>query len=175
MKLLGVTAAAFILTATAGAATPSRDMAQAMKALHYPKAGALKIGCRTISGGFRCKATYRHHRVRRFYAKWATSFPGLICAGRTLAGCKQLRRGFITNAEAARVSVRGAAQEVSRGYMALHYDAAQPYPNTICAQSTQPSTWSFCYFVSNTSSVNLAVHMGKVKTGYVTTITAVTY
>ena len=170
-RWVAVVVAALVLVSSA-AASPSRDMATALRALHYPKPGALKMGCRGATV-FRCKATYRHHRVRRFQAKWA-AMGGFICAGKTIAGCNILRHGFLSPTVVG-TDPRGAAQQTARGYMTLHYQAPDPYIAPGCVQSTQPSTWSFCYWISDTAKINITVHLAKVKAGYVTTVTAAEY
>ena len=152
-------------------------MATAMKALNYPKAGAVTVGCRTSGAGFQCKSTYRHHRVRRFYAEWASAWGargGFICAGAKLSACKPLRHGFVPGYEVRRVGGSGAAGEVSRAYMAIHYNDPQPFVGPNCIQPTTPSTWSFCYALNN-GNINVTVYMGHANGGYVTTVTGMLY
>jgi hypothetical protein len=153
-------------------------MATAMKALNYPKAGAVKVGCRTSGAAFQCKATYRHHRVRRFYAEWASAWGdrgGFICAGAKLSACKTLRHGFVPSYEVQRLGGPDVgAYEVSRGYMDIHSNDPEPQIAANCVQPTKPSTWSFCY-ARNNGNINVAVHMGHANGGYVTTATETLY
>lgn len=169
---IGVALLAALILASTAAAGSSRDMVSAMKALHYPKAGAVKLGCRTAGAGFRCKAAYRHHRVRRFYAEWR-SIGGFICAGTRPATCKILRHGFLPTAQTD--NSPDAALLASRGYMTIKYNDPQPYsPKKPCVPSTAPSSWSFCYAL-DTSDVNVTVTVKHVKTGYITTTAATLY
>lgn len=171
MTKAGVTSAiAALVLAGAAAASSGGNMAAAMRALHYPKAGAVKLTCRRAGAGFACKATYRHRKVRRFYAAWQAT-GGWVCAGAKPATCKTLRHGFIVGAP---TDLRGAAEQTAIGYMALKYQAPQPFVDPNCTQPTTQNSWSFCYKL-DTGSVNVTVHLAKAKGGYVTTTTAALY
>ena len=161
---------ALILTGTAASGS-SQGMATAMKTLHYPRSGAIKLGCRTAGAGFNCKATYRHHRVRRFYAEWRAT-GGFICAGAKPATCKLLRHGLVTTTLAQ--TAQDAAFQASRGYMTIHYQDPQPFAGSGCQSTTLPSSWSFCYAL-NSGSVGVTVTVKQVKAGYITTTSATVY
>ena len=172
MKVGVALLAALIITGTASAAGSSRDMVSAMKSLHYPLASPVKLGCRTAGAGFACKATYRHHRIRRFYAEWRAT-GGFICAGAKPATCKILRHGFIPTGQTDNSA--DAALLASRGYMAINYNDPQPFSaKKPCVPSAAASSWSFCYAL-DTSDVNVTVTVKQVKTGYITTAIAILY
>ncbi len=148
-------------------------MAAAVKALHYPKAGAIKVGCRMAGSAFNCKATFRRHRIRRFSAEWASS-GGYVCAGSKITTCKVLRHGFIPTSQAFPNDQRGTAELAARGYMTFKYQDPQPLVVATCPQTGGPSTWSFCYYLDQ-SKLNVTIALNHVRTGYITTTTAVPY
>ena len=166
-------AAALALAATASA-TSTVNIAPAMKALHYPKAGALKLTCRRAGAGFNCKATYRHHRIRRFYAAWQVT-GGYLCAGSKPSTCRTLRHGFAAG-NYTTADLPGVAEMVSRGYMTLKYaiPANQTSRDPNCTQTTAPSSWSYCYKL-DTGGVNVTIHLAKARGGYITTTSASLY
>ena len=146
-----------VIAGTAEATTAGKDMAAAMRALHYPKTGALKVGCHTVgttSGSFHCKATYKHHHTRWFYAKWAVE-GGWVCAGTRLTGCRTLRHGFT------RTATNDAADLAARGW-----DGNTGQPTGFC-QPAGTLKWA-CGFTTGTVTIT----MKKARGGY--TITAST-
>lgn len=176
MSKVGVAVlAALVLAAPAAAATPRKDMAAAMRALHYPKAEALKVGCRKAGPRFRCKALYRHNRHRVFYAAWASALggrAGWICAGRKAAACKTLRHGFIPNSQIkVNGSVEFSADQAAQGYMSIFHNTNVTYAGSGCTTTTRPSTWTFCFAWTNNTSIGVTIHMAKTRSGYVTSAT----
>jgi hypothetical protein len=169
-RTLIVIVVALAFTGMAAGATGSlrQDMQTAVRALNYPKAGALKVSCHGAST-YRCVATYRHHRHRVFYASWHYEFGqvGWICAGPSAANCKLLRRTFVTNARAG----DGTAEMASRGYMAIHYNDPQPYIGQDCPKKPAP-VYTFCYAGNNNTSFAVYVTLKKVKTGYIVSVTS---
>lgn len=171
MKTTLVLAAALVLTGAAAASTVNppwtlKDIKTAVRAVGYPKPHPLRLGCKglgaaTTSGAytsFRCTARYRHHVRRRFFVE-GKGEGGWLCAGKTLAGCKLLRRGFLT---AATVGTQGLAASVdiaARGYMMNHYGS---YQATGFCKQTASLSWS-CPFVEATVTLTLR----KAKGGYV--------
>ena len=172
MKFAGVIVVALLVTASASADVPAtgwarKDMVAAVKAIKYPKPGARKISCRGLGTpdttgrytAFRCTTTYTHHR-RRAFVIGGDGEGGWLCAARTLAGCKLLTHGFVTNGEVAKDSSLSAAADIAaRGYMGNHYGSYQP--TGFCKQQSA-ATWS-CGFT--TATVTLT--MRHTTTGYV--------
>ena len=163
---------AALVLAGAATASPSTDMAAAIRALHYPKAGALKVGCRAAGTSFRCKATYRHRRHRIFYAGWAMT-GGYICAGPRSTGCKILSHGFIPN-DQIETTVSYAAEQAALGYMHLKYGEVNPQIAPDCPATTRSSTWVDCYYGPSTR-IAVTVHLAKARGGYLTTVAAASY
>ena len=67
---------------------------------HYPVAHPKKLTCRGLGAGvkgrytsFRCVATVKPHRQRRFYTR-PIAKGGWLCAGKKLSHCVMLARGF---------------------------------------------------------------------------------
>lgn len=147
----------------AAAATTGRakTMAVAARAIHYPKAGALKVTCRG-KASYRCVATYRHHRRRVFYARWDYYGGGWIDAGPKLATAKLLRNGFALPGDPA-----GISELAARGFMANHYNSPQPYVAYLCKQ-TATWTWTCGYKLDN-GTANISITLKKVKAGFVFT------
>lgn len=176
MKVTLTLVAFLLLCSSAGAATTvNGNMAAAIRALHYPKAGALKLGCKASGDHFNCKAIYRHHRVRRFQAEWsATPAAGLICAGKRISACGLLAHGFVP-ADQVGTTQSGTAGQVALGYMHVVKDVHDVYVGSGCPQSSQPSTWTFCYAWTDSSNIGVTVNLRHVKTGYVTTTTSAIY
>lgn len=169
MKVGVVLVAALILTGTAAAAPTGKTMASTVKALHYPKPGAKTVACRNSGAGYKCKAVYRHHRRRVFYAEWANS-GGWVCAGKTLIGCKVLRHGFVSKATEARYAQYGGLSAYagisSTGYLENKYQAT---PNAVspCAADGNLS-WSCAYSVTS-GDVTVKISYRPVKTGWLIT------
>lgn len=161
---------ALMLAASTSAAGPNvpwstKDMKTAIRAIAYPKPHPKKLACKgsgaTTSGefaSFRCVATYRHHRHHRFSIE-GQGEGGWLCAGKTLATCQLLRRGFLTSQA---VNIQGMGPSVdlaARGYMANKYGAYQA--KGFCKQTTS-STWT-CQFVEATVTLTVKAARG----GYV--------
>jgi hypothetical protein len=141
-------------------------MGAAIRALHYPKAGALKETCRGRTT-FKCVATYRHRRHRVFYAQWQ-GLGGWLCAG-TKTTCKPLRHGFVPTARAAfNGGPAGTAELAARGYMGNHYGIFDPNVSSPCSK-TGPSSWACGYYNTDTSTVTVTVTLKSAKGGYVLT------
>ena len=172
MKTIGVTLFAAFLFAATASATSTVNIAPAMKALHYPKAGALKLTCRRSGDGFNCKAVYRRNITKRFYAAWQAT-GGYLCAGTNQSACKTLHHGFVTGSYA-QTDLPGVAEMVSRGYMALKYNDPQPFSDGNCTPATAANSWSYCYKL-DTGGVNVTIHLAQAKGGYITTTSATTY
>lgn len=176
MKLIPLVIAVAVFAGTAAAAgTPvawtKKDMTTAIRAIGYPKPHAKKLACaglgmRDTAGrytSFRCVATYTHHRRRVFYTA-GIGEGGWLCAGKTAAGCKLLRRGFVTTAEVAvQSSLGGVADTAARGYLVDH----DMFPYQVvhfCQQDG--SAWS-CPFTVNNQPVTVTISLAKAKGGYV--------
>jgi len=171
-SLFAAILAALVLAGTAGAATPTtswarKDIYSAVKAIGYPKPHPKKLGCHGIgvadsTGGhtaFRCTATYTHHR-RRMFVIGGIGEGGWLCAAKTLAGCKLLRKGFVTSAEVSADGSMGAAADLAaRGYMVNHYGSYQA--TGFCKQQGS-STWA-CGFTTATVTLTITRARG----GYV--------
>jgi hypothetical protein len=119
--------AALVFAATASAATPTGgwtkpDMKTAIRGLGYPKPHPKKLGCKAAgSTAFRCVATYRHHRHRRFVIGGTGVW---LCTGKTLDGCNWLHHGFVTSTQLEQHyagHLATAALFAARGYMAIKY------------------------------------------------------
>ena len=172
MRAIGVTLfAAFLFAATASAAS-TVNIAPAMKALHYPKAGAVKLTCRRAGVGFSCKAVYRRNVTKRFYAAWQAT-GGYLCAGARPSTCQTLRHGFVVGSYGT-TDLPGVAEMVSRGYVALKYNDPQPFGDGNCTPATAPNSWSYCYKL-DTGGVNVTIHLARAKGGYITTTSATMY
>lgn len=177
MKLALAFLAALILAASASAATTptvawsKKDIQAAARALSYPKPHPKKLSCRGRgdgSGGryvsFRCVATYRHHRQTRFLVG-GIAVGGWLCAGK--AGCKPLRRGFVTTAAADMAGSLGAAADLaSRGYLASHNQI--PYQPVHFCEQTGASVWACPFTIGDSERVTVTVRLKKAKGGYIT-------
>lgn len=170
--LAAATVAASAVASSAPAVPWTRkDMTTAVKALRYPKPGARRLACRGLAtpdtigrfASFRCIATYRHHRRRVFYIA-GQGEGGWLCAGTKLAGCKLLRRGFVTAAQVNTEGLDGAADLAARGWMTNHYGA---YQVTHLCKATGTFSWS-CAF----SAATITVSMKAAKGGYLLSATA---
>lgn len=162
------------LAASASASGPTvawtrTDMTTALRAIGYPKPHPKKLACKGIGPAdatgahtsYRCVATYKHHRHARFYAGGAAE-GGWLCAAKTLAGCKFLRKGFVTTgALTADGSMGAAADLAARGYMQAHYGT---YTVTHFCEQTSSSTFS-CPF----STATVTITFKQAKGGYITT------
>ena len=144
------------LSGVASAASPtawtSKDMTAAVKALRYPKPGAVKVTCRPVGHAFRCAAIYRRKpRTRRFYAE-GTALGGWICAGPTVATCKLLRRGFV----AASMAPYGVAAEASvsaSGYAENKYGVSSTERSASCTPAGTLA-WS-CPFTAPAATITV--------------------
>ena len=162
--------AALAFAASAAAAGPNvpwstKDMKAAVHAIGYPKPHIKKLSCKgsgaTSSGqfaSFRCNATYPRHRHRVFFIE-GQGEGGWLCAGKTLAGCKVLRKGFVTMAAVNAEGLPDAADLAARGYMTNRYGGYQA--QGFCKQKAALS-WS-CPFVEATVTLTLTSARG----GYV--------
>jgi hypothetical protein len=178
-KIIASIAVALVFTASAAATRPppgdppwaKSKMLTALRALGYPKPHPLKLTCKDPPQGrdvgiasFACTATYKHHVRRRFVAA-GQGEGGWLCAGKTLAGCKLLRRGFVTTAAAAVYpSLSGAAQIAAEGYLADHDQF--PYQVVHFCTQASASSWS-CPFLVNNAPVTVTISLKKAKGGYV--------
>jgi hypothetical protein len=88
-------------TTTSGAPVTAKVMVEGLKAIRYPVAAPKRLTCRglgiALNGrhtSFRCVATLRTHRQRRFYTR-AAAQGGWLCAGKRLSRCLLLGRGFV--------------------------------------------------------------------------------
>jgi hypothetical protein len=140
-------------------------MKSAVRALGYPKQHMKKLACTgsgvTDSGlfsSFRCTATYTRHRHSRFFIQ-GQGEGGWLCAGKTLAGCELLRRGFVTSGTVATQGLNASVDLAARGYMSNRYGSYQA--KGFCTR-TGSLTWS-CPFVSATVALTLKKATG----GYV--------
>ena len=158
---------ALILAGTASAAGSSRDIVSAMKALHYPKPGAIKLGCHGAGAGFNCKATYRNHRVRRFYAKWQGE-GGWVCAGKPTA-CRLLVHGWVKG-PLDDVHLAGAAELAAVGVMQNRYHVPQPFVYAPCSKAGFTS-WQ-CGYKGASGPVTVTVSFKAVKGGYIVSATS---
>lgn len=131
-------------------------MKTAIRALDYPKPQSKKLICTEVDvavgpGGqyssFRCTATYSHHRRSRFVIA-GVGEGGWLCAGKTFAGCKLLRHGFVPTADVNTDGSIGAAADLaSRGYLVDHDQF--PYQPVHFCQQAGASTWSCPFTVNN--------------------------
>jgi hypothetical protein len=88
-------------TSNSSPTVTTKVMVEGLKAIHYPVGHPKRLTCRglgaTLNGrhtSFRCDATLKTHRQRRFYTR-AVAQGGWFCAGKTLSGCVMLGRGFV--------------------------------------------------------------------------------
>lgn len=173
MKMtLALAAVLIFATSAASAAGPvvswtTKDMKMAIRALGYPKAHPKKLACKGSGAevgnlSFRCVGVYRHHLRRVFYTQ-GQGEGGWICAGKTLAGCKVLRRGFVTSQQVGLLGSHAAvAGQAARGYL---QDRGQTYIVThFCTASG--SSWS-CPFVVDGAQVVVMVGLASARGGYV--------
>ena len=86
-------------TAKSDPTVTTKVMVAGLKAIHYPVAHPKKLTCRglgaPVKGGhtaFRCVATLKKHRERRFYTR-SIAKGGWLCAGKGPSDCVMLRRG----------------------------------------------------------------------------------
>jgi hypothetical protein len=164
--------AALVFAATASAATPTGgwtkpDMKTAIRGLGYPKPHPKKLGCRAAgSTAFRCVATYRRHRHRRFVIGGTGVW---LCAGKTLDGCGWLRHGFVTNTQLEQHyagHLATAALFAARGYMAIKYGITYTTSAPGGGQ-TGPMTWTYSYYTSDTTTVLITITLKQARGGYV--------
>lgn len=177
MKLaLALLAALFLTTSAVAATTPTvawskKDIQAAAKALGYPKPHPRKLSCKGQgdgSGGryvsFRCTATYRHHRHTRFVIGGA-ALGGWLCAGKKLAACKPLRRGFVATDQLGSAGpLQGAAELATRGYMNVHYGVTIPNRSGPCTGAGR--TWTCGYYITDTQTVDVTATLKRAKGGY---------
>ncbi len=88
-------------TTESGTTVTTKVMVEGLKAIHYPVAHPKRLSCRglgvALNGrhtSFRCVATLKTRRHRRFYTR-AVAKGGWLCAGKSLSGCVMLGRGFV--------------------------------------------------------------------------------
>lgn len=177
-----IACAALVFAASAEASTPTvawtkKDMTTAIRGLGYPKPHPRKLTCKGLGvpdtvnryPEFRCVATYRHHRHRRFYTAGRAQ-GGWLCAGKTVAGCRLLRRGFVTSLEIARLGSQAAtAGESAKGYLINHDQF--PYQVVHFCTLSDASTYS-CPFSVNDVPVTVTMTFRKASGGYVTSASA---
>jgi hypothetical protein len=179
-RLIAALAVAMVVTQVAVASTgpPSpwtrANTVAAVKALGYPKPNARKLACTGIgtadtSGryfSFRCKATYARHRVRRFQIE-GRGEGGWLCAGQTIAGCKLLKRGFVSKAAVATEGFDAAGQLAADGWVSNHYGVYQV--THACTPDTTLNSSYTCGFHVSSGDITVALDMKVVKPGYVLT------
>jgi hypothetical protein len=175
---LAVVAAAAVFASSAAAAgmpVPStvKDMKTAVRGVAYPKPHPKKLSCKgqgpesgSLFSAFRCVSTYKHHQRRVFFIQGQDE-GGWLCAGKTLAGCKLLRKGFVTTQEVNRLESLGAAADLAaRGYLDNHGLTYQPVH--FCQQAG--TVWA-CPFTVNNTQVTVTVSLKKARGGYVISAT----
>lgn len=167
--LFGVAAALmFAAPAIASTGWTANDAKTAIRGLGYPKPHPRNLACKGAgTDTFHCVATYRHHRRNRFVIE-SVSGPWL-CAGKTLGGCKALRHGFVTGRQIAQRYngyLATFAEFAARDYMGLHYgiDAPNTAPG---GGQTGPTTWTFRYYTTDTTTVLVTISAKRAKGGYV--------
>lgn len=172
LGICGVSAVVVFWSGAALAATPSvawskKDIQTAMRGLGYPKPHPKKLTCKTASGeAFRCVATYRHNRHRRFVTG-GVALGGWLCAGKSVSSCNTLRHGFVaTDQLGSTGELEGAAEFAARGYMDVRYGIA--FPNRAGPCTGSGASWTCSYYLSDTETVAVTVALKKVKGGYVT-------
>lgn len=85
---------------TKSPAVTTKVMVAGLEAIHYPVAHPKNLTCRGLGAAvkgrhtsFRCVATLKAHRQRRFYTR-AIAKGGWLCAGKKLSRCLMLGHGF---------------------------------------------------------------------------------
>ena len=167
--IAGLAFAASASAATSSVGWTTQDMKTAVRGLGYPKPHPKKLACKTLGiDAFRCVATYRHHRHTRFTV---TGKGAWLCATKTAASCGWLRRGFVTTRQIDQRyggTLAGAAQFAAKAYMSIKYGIN--YLTTAPGGGqTGPTTWTFSYYTSNTSTVLVTIAAKQAKGGYVIT------
>jgi hypothetical protein len=162
-------------TAATAATQPTswslKDMKTAIRALGYPKPRAKRLTCTKFSaagpGGqysaFRCSATYPKHRRARFVTE-GVGEGGWLCGGKTLAGCKLLRHGFVTTAAVSADGIAAAADLAARGYLFDHDQF--PYQVVHFCVQVGSTAWS-CAFTVNNAPLSVSLSFKKARGGYV--------
>jgi hypothetical protein len=183
MKLTAAIAAVLIFAATAAAGVnpvaSKKYMTAAIRALGYPKPHPKTLACKGLGQGvdgsystFRCTATYRGSR-RRFVTQ-TKQVGGWLCAGKTLAGCKLLKRGFVAMPHTTDSNVfAGTASMAARGWMGNHYPIPLPNPNRQCPEAGGSGMkWTSCWYVSDTSYAAVTITLKGAKGGYLISATS---
>jgi len=88
-------------TTKSSPAVTTKVMVEGLKTIGYPVAHPKRLTCRGLGAAsngrhtsFRCVATLKAHKQRRFYTR-AVAKGGWLCAGRTRLHCVLLARGFV--------------------------------------------------------------------------------
>jgi hypothetical protein len=121
----------------------NKVMVEGLEAIHYPVAHATKLTCRgsgaAAKGGhtsFRCVATLKGHRERRFYTR-AIAKGGWLCAGKVLSDCRLLARGFFATSAA---DSQGWQQIAVLGWLQAHHITAGGTSGVSCTGTRSPMT-----------------------------------
>jgi hypothetical protein len=183
-KLIAVLAVASVTVPIAVASTgptvpwTRADILAAVRALGYPSGLPRRLACTGMGAAdtsgryasFRCKATYGHHRSRRFQIA-GQGEGGWLCAGKTIAGCKLLRRGFVSRATVGSEGFDAAANSAARGWMTNKYGTYQV--THYCTASTSTSSSSYtCDFHVSSAKITVALTFIVAKRGYLLTASA---
>jgi hypothetical protein len=181
IAVLAVTSAVVpIAVASTGPTVPwtRGNMIAAVRALGYPRGLARKLACTGMGAAdtsgryasFRCKATYTHHRSRRFQIA-GRGEGGWLCAGKTIAGCKLLRRGFVSKGMVTAEGFDAAANSAARGWVTNKYGTYQVTRYCTASTSTASSSYT-CDFHVSSGNITVALTFIVAKRGYLLTASA---
>ena len=105
----------------------TKVMVDGLKAIRYPAANPKKLSCRGLGvavedrhTSFRCVATLKGDRERRFYTR-AVAKGGWLCAGNSPSACRLLKRGFFPTS---RADNQGWQQTAVLGWLQAHHIGA---------------------------------------------------
>jgi len=171
--VLAIAVALSTVGAVHGATTKSsptvttRVMVDGLKAIRYPVAHPKRLACRGLGAAsngrhtsFRCVATLKTHRQRRFYTR-AIAKGGWLCAGKALSHCVTLARGFVSTGAA---DNQGWQETAVLGWLQAHHIDSNgtlscigtKSPMTCTLHAKRPLTVTLTYYRSGGGYVETA-------------------
>jgi hypothetical protein len=150
-------------------AVTTKVMVAGLKAIQYPVAHPKKLTCRgrgaAVKGrhtSFRCVATMKAHRQRRFYTR-SVAEGGWMCAGKRLSRCAMLSHGFVP---ASAADNQGWQAISVLGWLQAHH-VKSGVASVSCTGIRSPMTCT----LTKKPAVTVVLAYQKVRGGYVETAT----